>query len=68
MPVGLVRFIANSVRKLFGRFRRWGTNPGSVRIDHERVPIRVPRVRDIDDARERPLESYQHLKDGTLDR
>ncbi|MCH8121917.1 MAG: transposase [Bacteroidetes bacterium] len=47
-----------------GRYRRWGTNPGSVRIDRERVPIRVPRVRDIEDERERPLESYQHLKKG----
>lgn len=51
-------------KPLDGRFRRWGTNPGSVRIDNERVPIRVPRVRDIEDERERPLESYQHLKAG----
>ena len=51
-------------KPLGGRFRRWGTNPGSVRIDGQRVPIRVPRVRDIEDERERPLESYQHLKKG----
>lgn len=51
-------------KPLDGRYRRWGTNPGSVRIDRERVPIRVPRVRDIEDERERPLESYQHLKTG----
>lgn len=51
-------------KPLDGRFRRWGTNPGSVRIDRERVPIRVPRVRDIEDERERPLKSYQHLKSG----
>ncbi len=51
-------------KPLGGRYRRWGTNPGSVRIDNERVPIRVPRVRDIEDERERPLESYQHLKAG----
>lgn len=51
-------------KPLGGRFRRWGTNPGSVRIDGERVPIRVPRVRDVEVSRERPLESYQHLKKG----
>ena len=51
-------------KRLGGRYRRWGTNPGSVRIDGERVPIRVPRVRDVEVSRERPLESYQHLKKG----
>ncbi len=51
-------------KPLGGQFRRWGSNPGSVRIDGERVPIRVPRVRDLGAARERPLESYQHLKTG----
>ena len=51
-------------KPLGGRFRRWGTNPGSVRIDGERVPIRVPRVRDVEVSREHPLESYQHLKKG----
>ena len=51
-------------KPLGGRFRRWGTNPGSVRIDNERVPIRVPRVRDVVASRERPLESYQQLKAG----
>jgi transposase-like protein len=47
-----------------GRYRRWGTNPGSVRIDRERVPIRVPRVRDVEASEERPLESYGRLKEG----
>ncbi len=51
-------------KPLGGRYRRWGTNPGSIRIDRERVPIRVPRVRDVEASRERPLESYQHLKRG----
>ena len=51
-------------KPLGGQLRRWGSNPGSVRIDGERVPIRVPRVRDLEAARERPLESYQQLKTG----
>jgi len=42
--------------------RRWGTNPGSIRIDGERVPIEVPRVRDVEAGEERPLQSYQAMK------
>lgn len=45
-------------------YRRWGSNPGSIRIDEERVPLRVPRVRDVEVSQERPLESYQSLKEG----
>ena len=38
--------------------RRWGTNPSSIRIDGERVPIEVPRVPDVEAGKERPLQSY----------
>ena len=51
-------------KPLGGQYRRWGSNPGSIRIDEERVPIRVPRVRDVEASQERPLESYQRLKEG----
>ena len=40
------------------RLCRWGHNPGSIRIDGERVPIDVPRVRDVEAGEERPLRSY----------
>ena len=30
-----------------GRYSRWGSNPGSIRIGEEKVKIRVPRIRDI---------------------
>jgi len=46
--------------------RRWGSNPGSIRIDGEKVPIDVPRVRDTDAEEERPLESYQAMKSTEL--
>lgn len=49
-------------KPLDARYRRWGSNPGSIRIGAERVPIDVPRVRDIEAERERPLESYQQMK------
>ena len=35
----------NRDKPLDGRCRRWGSNPGSIRIQQERVPIDVPRVR-----------------------
>ncbi len=41
---------------------RHGTNPGSVRIGGQRLPIRVPRVRG--DAGEIPLRSYRQLHTG----
>jgi putative transposase len=45
-----------------GRYSRWGRNPGSIRIGQERVPVAVPRVRDTQAGRERPLESYHKMK------
>lgn len=38
---------------------RYGSNPGSVRLAGQRVPIRVPRVRS--EGNEIPLQSYQAL-------
>jgi len=51
-------------KPLGGRYSRWGSNPGSIRIDEQRIPIQVPRVRDVEASQERPLESYQSLKNG----
>jgi putative transposase len=42
------------------RGRRHGTNPGTVRVAGQRVPIRVPRVRSLGGA-EIPLRSYEAL-------
>ena len=47
-------------------FRRWGSNSGSIRIDGEKVPIDVPRVRDTDAKEERSLESYQAMKSAEV--
>ena len=43
--------------------RRHGSNPGSVRLAGQRVPIRVPRIR-RDQGGEIPLRSYGALSDG----
>ena len=47
-----------------GRYSRWGSNPGSVRIAGERVPVEVPRVRDNYEQQSHSLESYQALHNG----
>jgi putative transposase len=46
-----------------GKARRHGTNPGSIRLAGQRVPMRVPRVRG-DGGGEIPLRSYGALSRG----
>ena len=48
-----------------GRFKRWGFNNGSIKIRSERVPIRVPRIRDTETNRMHSLASYQKLRRPT---
>ena len=48
-----------------GRYQRWGTNPGSIKIRSERFPIRVPRVRDPESRQERPLQTYKAMRRPT---
>ena len=48
-----------------GRFKRWGFNDGSIKIRSERVPIRVPRVRDTETNRMHSLASYRKLRRPT---
>lgn len=45
------------------RGRRHGSNPGSIRLGGQRIPIRVPRVRSTEGA-EIPLRSYTALSHG----
>jgi transposase-like protein len=47
-----------------GRYRRWGCNPGLICVDGERVPVDVPRVRDVEAGMERPLQSYRSMKEA----
>ena len=45
-----------------GRYSRWGTNPGSVRIGQEKVPIKVPRLLDNDTGTTFAPESYRAMQ------
>ena len=57
---------ARHARTLEKRGSRYGSNPGTVRIGGQRLPIRVPRVRSAQG--EIPLRSYQALHDdGEVD-
>lgn len=74
IPLGLMKVqeeLEAEVEELAGEWhgrkageigRRYGSNPGSVRLAGQRVPIRVPRVRG--EAGEIPLRSYQRLHAG----
>ena len=48
-----------------GRYKRWGSNPGSIQIEGERIKVRVPRVRDVKAGEERPLETYRRFRRPT---
>jgi transposase-like protein len=41
---------------------RWGKQPGSVFLADQKVPVAVPRVRDLGGHREVPLSIYQQLQ------
>lgn len=45
-----------------GRYSRWGSNTGSIRIGSEKVPVIVPRVYDSKEKKNKPLENYELLK------
>ena len=42
--------------------RRWGSQRGSVYLGDQKLPIEVPRVRDVDSDREVSLRAYQALQ------
>lgn len=45
------------------RYNRWGSNPGSIRIGEEKVPIEVPRYYDKEEKRTEEPEYYRGLHD-----
>ena len=42
--------------------RRWGSQQGSVYLSDQKVPISVPRVRNVETDEEVCLEAYHHLQ------
>jgi transposase-like protein len=46
-----------------GQYSRWGSNPGSVRIGNQKLPIDVPRIRDNTHKKVTNTALYNRLKD-----
>lgn len=46
-----------------GRYSRWGSNPGSIRVGDQRLKVEVPRMRDMEKEQCKPLESYQRMRE-----
>ncbi len=46
-----------------GRYSRWGSNPSSVYIGEEKVPINVPRLYDKEAQCHKPIETFEKLKE-----
>ena len=44
-----------------GRYSRWGSNPGSIRVGEEKVKVKVPRIYDNQEEETIGLENYQKL-------
>ena len=42
--------------------RRWGSQPGSVYLSDQKVPIQVPRVRDVEENEEVSLDVYHQFQ------
>ena len=41
---------------------RWGTQRGSVCLADQKVPLEIPRVRDLSENREMSLETYKYFQ------
>ena len=46
-----------------GRYSRWGTNPGSIKLGERRIKLEVPRLYDNESDCNKPLESYGKLRE-----
>lgn len=46
-----------------GRYSRWGTNPGSIKLGDRRIRLAVPRLYDNESGSSKPLEAYNKLRE-----
>jgi len=46
-----------------GKYSRWGYNPGSVMIGDQRLKLDVPRIRDNEEGKSEPLDSYHRMRE-----
>ncbi len=46
-----------------GRYSRWGTNPGSIKLGERRIKLEVPRIYDNESDCNKRLDSYEKLRE-----
>ena len=46
-----------------GRYSRWGSNPGSIKLGDRRIRLAVPRIYDKESGCNKPLETYGKLRE-----
>lgn len=46
------------------QYTRWGSNPGSVQVGSQRIPVEVPRVLDTKNKKNISLKSYSKMKNS----
>jgi transposase-like protein len=46
-----------------GKYSRWGTNPGSIKLGDRRIRLSVPRIYDKESGCNKPLETYSKLRE-----
>lgn len=44
------------------KYDRWGSNPGSIRVGEEKIPIRVPRLLNKEDNTKKEVDIYKQIK------
>lgn len=44
------------------KYDRWGSNPGSIRVGEEKIPIRVPRLLNKQENTKKEVEVYKKIK------
>jgi putative transposase len=49
-----------------GKYSRWGSNPGSIRVGEEKVKVKVPRLYDNQEGSTIGLENYKKLREIPL--
>ena len=59
---GEVKRLAGEKYRRGGDHARWGSQNGSVYLRDQKVPVRVPRVRNVRTNEERRLETYHRLQ------
>ena len=57
-----VERLAGAKHSRVGNNARWGHQSGSVYLQDQKLPVRVPRIRNVDLNTEVPLETYRRLQ------